>query len=215
MTEHLVYALWGAQDLLADEARDRMNGAWVQVNVSDDAVAAGFRLTAFEEPADAFLTLPGDAKPDLSGLARRIEGWRVETECPIPPPTYDDGLRADALAQVAVLRVPQGLEYGEWLHRWKHDHTPIGIADQGSFGYVQHRVLEAVTTDAPEIAAVVEELFPMAALTDLHAFYGSAGDDDELGRRLTRMLESVRRFGADRDIDVVPTGRYRWSTLAG
>jgi hypothetical protein len=48
----------------------------------------------------------------------------------------------------------------------------------------------------------------MAARTDIHAFYGSGGDDAELTRRMTRMLESVARFGAAENIDVVPTSRY-------
>jgi hypothetical protein len=48
----------------------------------------------------------------------------------------------------------------------------------------------------------------MAAMTSLHAFYGSEGDDAELQRRLGRMMESVTAFGADRDLDSVPTSRY-------
>ena len=43
---------------------------------------------------------------------------------------------------------------------------------------------------------------------DIHAFYGSEGSDEELGRRMTRLMESVATMGADRDLDVVPTSRY-------
>ncbi len=43
---------------------------------------------------------------------------------------------------------------------------------------------------------------------DIHAFYGSNGDQDELDRRLTRLMASVATMGADRDLDVVPTSRY-------
>jgi hypothetical protein len=58
------------------------------------------------------------------------------------------------------------------------------------------------------VAAIVEELFPMEATTSLRAFYGSGGDDAELQRRLERMMASVTSFGADRDLDSVPTSRY-------
>jgi hypothetical protein len=54
----------------------------------------------------------------------------------------------------------------------------------------------------------VEELFPMAAMTNLHAFYGSGGDEAELQRRLDRMIQSVTSFGADRNLDSIPTSRY-------
>lgn len=218
MSEQLVYALWGLGrplgDLLSEEFRDRLACEWVQVNLDDAHVsAAQLRLTAFDDPAEAFVTLPPDAHPDavLKDFAEEYAGWRVDTEEPIEPPSYPDGQRADALANIAVLRRPEELPYDEWLYLWKDEHTPVGIADQGNFGYVQHRVLEAVTLDAPDVSAIVEELFPMAAMTDFHAFYGTGGDDALLSERMNRMLASVARFGADRDIDVVPTSRYRWS----
>ncbi len=64
-------------------------------------------------------------------------------------------------------------------------------------------------TALPLVDGIVEELFPMTAVSDIHAFYGSAGDQAELDRRMTLMLNSIARFGgADRDLDVVPTSRY-------
>jgi hypothetical protein len=50
----------------------------------------------------------------------------------------------------------------------------------------------------------------MAALTDVHEFYGSGGDDEELNRRITDLMASVARFGADQGLDLVPTSRYVW-----
>jgi hypothetical protein len=94
---------------------------------------------------------------------------------------------------------------------WKEHHTQVAIETQGSTGYVQHRVLEPLP-GSPEVAAIVEEHFPMAGLTDLHAFYGSGGDDAELSRRIERLMASVSHLGADRDLDLVPTSRYRWTT---
>jgi hypothetical protein len=214
MTEHLVYALWEARDLLSSSFRDALDAAWVQVNLDDADVAdAQLRLAHLEPPVDAFVTVPVDvaAEPVIAKHCERFAGWRVETEVPIAPPVAPDGERADALVNVALLRRPADLDYDEWLRIWKTDHTPIGIADQGNFGYVQHRVLEAVTPHAPDVSAIVEELFPMTAKHDLHSFYGTGGDDALLAERMTRMLESVRRFGADRSVDVVPTSRYRWS----
>ena len=48
----------------------------------------------------------------------------------------------------------------------------------------------------------------MEAMTNVHAFYGSGGDDAELQRRLTVMIESVTRFGAHENLDILPTSRY-------
>ena len=73
---------------------------------------------------------------------------------------------------------------------------------------MQNVVVRPVTPDAPRIDAMVEELFPTAGMTDMHAFYGSGGDDTELNDRFTRLMTSVARFGADRDLDLVPSSRY-------
>lgn len=210
--QHDVHALWDSRDLLTPAFRAGVRGEWVQVNVDDEAVAgAVLRIAHLDPTPDAFVTVPAGTPVGLDGFCSRWAGWRVETETPIPMLPGPDGERAPSLANIAVLRRPTDLPYDEWLHRWKVDHTPVGIADQGNTVYVQHRVLERLTDDTPEVAAIVEEHFPMAAIADFHAFYGSGGDEAELTARMTRMLTSVARFGADRDLDVVPTSCYRWA----
>ena len=72
-------------------------------------------------------------------------------------------------------------------------------------------MLEAAAPHSPAIAAVVEEHFAPEAVSDPHAFYGSGGDQAELDRRMTAVVASAQRFGADRDLDLLPTSRYRWT----
>ena len=146
----------------------------------------------------------------LRPLAGRLAAWQVEERVPLAPPDQPDGERADALAQVAFLRRPADLPYDDWLAHWWGPHTQIAMETQATFGYVQNRVLSALTDDTPTVDAVVEELFPSSALHDIHAFYGSGGSQAELDRRITRLLESCAVMGADRDLDVVPTSRYAW-----
>ena len=57
----------------------------------------------------------------------------------------------------------------------------------------------------------VLELFPAEAITDLKAFF-SAADDTELQNRLSRMVASTTAFGANENIDTVPTSRYVFRT---
>ncbi len=225
-----VYAVWGGDglggDLLAKallgEVGGRLADAGVtraHVNVSDSAVSAAMlRLTAFPAPVDAvlsaWLTTAEPATVDcvnrvLAGLGGRVEGWLVEEETPLPPPDVPCGERQPCLANVAFLRCPDEMPYPRWLEAWKTGHTTAAIENQGTIGHVQNRVVAPATPHAPAIDAVVEELYPVEALTDPHAFYGSGGDGHELWRRATRMLESSAFLGADRNIDVVPTSRYR------
>jgi hypothetical protein len=215
----LMYAAWG--DDLANALRDpdlhaRLAAAGVrrlQVNVDDEAVAPAMRIPTFDEPIGAIVSVWTDEAPDaasavLASVTSRLAGYEIEERLPIPPPEAADGERMDTLANVAVLRRPVELTVDEWRHNWLVDHTPVAIATQGTFGYVQNVVVRPVTVDAPQIDAMVEELFPSAAMTDMHAFYGSGGDDAELNDRFTRLMTSVARFGADRDLDLVPSSRY-------
>ncbi len=189
----------------------------VQVNVNDSAVeGALLRITHFERPVDAVVSLWLD-EVDAAKVVRtvtddaavsEVAGWWVEEVVPLPPPLGELGHRSPGLANIAFLRRPEGMDHPHWRERWKTHHTPVAIATQSTFGYIQNEVLGRATPDAPVVAAIVEELFPIQALGDLHAFYGSDGDEAELGRRMAALLESVATFGADRDLDVVPTSRY-------
>ena len=105
--------------------------------------------------------------------------------------------------QVAIL----GMARASWLSRWQLGHSTVAIETQSIFGYTQNAVVRSLTPDAPELAGIVEELFPAEAITDLKAFFGAA-DDADLQQRLSRMVASTSAFGANENIDTVPTSRY-------
>ncbi len=220
MEERIVLALWRPADLFDDSLRERLGGLGataVHVNVADRPVSEAMRLTAMAAPIDACLTLAGNVDEAglgelASDIAERWTGWRVETVEPIVPPETSDGERLDALANIALLRKPIDQPYDEWRAIWQGDHTTVAIETQGTFGYIQNRVLDPLRPgeEGADVVAVVEEHFPMAAISDPHAFYGSDGDDAELSRRMERMFASIARFGAAEGLDLVPTSRYRW-----
>ncbi|MFE3052025.1 hypothetical protein [Nocardia sp. NPDC059239] len=215
----LMYVLWGAglgERLRGEELRKELAGVGVtayQVNVRDaDVEAAQVKHTTYDAPIDAIVSVWTEGEHAavtdvLWTVADDVNGWVVDERRPIEPPVVEDGVRTDALANIAILRIPEDLTREEWLHRWHVLHTPVAIETQDTFGYVQNTVTEAIT-DGKRVDALVEELFPMAAMTSAHAFYGSGGDDAELQRRVTAMMESVVRFGAHLNLDLVPTSRY-------
>ena len=135
----------------------------------------------------------------------------VEEREPLVPPAVADGARADALANLAFLRRPSSMPHAEWLSDWLDRHTQVAIDTQGTFGYVQNPVVEHLTDGGGDVTGIVEELFSMTAMTDQHAFYGSGGDQEELERRFTTLMDSCARFGAAEGLDLVPTSRYLFS----
>jgi hypothetical protein len=212
------------RDAGARELVDR-GALGVQVNVSDTAVAgAHLRFaeidpqmeavvsvwldsarTASRRPVDEALAAVAGTLDVAAYVVTESEPMR-NTAHPVPP-----GERTPGFANLAFLRRPPDLAFDDWIAAWHDDHTPVAIETQSTFGYVQNVVVRALTAGAPGVDGIVEELFPIEALADAHAFF-DAPDDDELARRMTRMVESTARFGADRALDLVPTSRYVLST---
>ena len=202
-----------AADLLA------LDVPGLTVNVRDAAVRDSLMtLTTLDPPVVGLVSVwtrqcYGEQMAAVLTRLRReaddVAAYLVTESVPLPPPGTAAGVRTEGLANVALLRRPADLTEEDWFARWHIDHTPVAIATQSTFGYTQNAVVRALTPGAPTLHAIVEELFPEAAVSDLHAFFGAA-DDDDLRDRMERMVASTAAFGANRDVDTVPTSRYEF-----
>ncbi|MCV7175532.1 EthD domain-containing protein [Mycolicibacterium sphagni] len=200
-----------AQELLA------LGLPGVTVNVRDaDVRDSMMTLTVLDPPVQAVVSLwtqqyYGDqvlmALELLGHQAEYIAAYLVTESAPLPPPTSPIGERSPGLANMALLRRPAHIDEPTWLSRWHGNHTPVAIATQSTFTYVQNYVVRALTEDAPVINAIVEEHFPIESVRSLHAFFGAA-DDADLQDRMEKMVASTAAFGANVNIDAVPTSRY-------
>ena len=187
------------------------------VNVRDDAVRASLMtLTTLEPPVVGVVSIwvqqcYGDQAREaielLSAQCRSVAAYLVTESMPLVPPVTELNQRTTGLANVALLRRPHDLDRETWLARWQLDHTTVAIETQATFGYTQNVAWRALTPDAPAIDGIVEELFPAEAITELRAFFGAA-DDADLADRMNRMIASTSAFGANENIDTVPTSRY-------
>jgi hypothetical protein len=201
-----------AEGLVAARARG------LQVNVADEHVAGGVMKLVHSDPqmeavvgvwmdsATAAARAPFDAAVASAGW---WAAYLVTESEPLPDPEPPIlGARTRGFANVAFLRRPGHLDPATWLSRWQDEHTSVAIETQSTFRYVQDVVVRPLTAGAPPIDGIVEECFPSEALTDLHAFFDTGGNDERLAERLGRMNESVTGFGANESIDVVPTSEY-------
>ena len=205
--------------LRTDVARALLDAgaAGLAINVRDAVVNDSLMtLTTLDPPVIAFVSIWTDqcygdqirtATTLLRDLSDQVTAYLVTESVPLPPPRTDPGERTPGFANVALLRRPAELDEATWLSRWHDDHTQVAIDTQSTFGYTQNAVARALTEGAPPISAIVEELFPIEATSDLHAFFG-ATDDADLTDRMARMVASTSAFGANRDVDTVPTSRY-------
>jgi hypothetical protein len=196
----------------------------LSVNVRDSAVRHSLMtLTTLDPPVAAVVSLwtqqcYGDqmaaALRLLAEDCERLGAYLVSESVPMIAPAVESGSRTPGLANIALLRRPAGLDQATWLNRWQLDHTRVAIETQSTFGYTQNWVVRTLTPDAPGITGIVEELFPAEAITDLKAFFGAA-DDSDLQNRVGQMIASTTAFGANENIDTVPTSRYVFKTPFG
>ena len=228
-----MYILWsGGIDLLESAARseisDRLadHGAHhIQINVTDAAVAdaAPLRIASSDRTPTGLVSMwldsalevrRADVDAVLTNDVSSPAGYLVTESVPLlntaHPPT--PGERTFGFAQIACLPRPPRLEHETWRAIWQDDHTQLAIDTQSTFGYVQNLVVRPLTADAPPYAAIVEELFPPAAMTSPHAFFdaldGDGANDDRLQRNVAAMIESTVRFLDVDQIDVFPTSQY-------
>ena len=168
---------------------------------ADEAVAAGRPVRRSDPPLRAMLSFhidEVDARADveavLGALVRApLVGYRVEETRPLEP-RRPRGQRADGMTQVSCIARRPDLEPAEFLRRWQRDHERVALETQSTVGYVRNAILETLVGRAPTAwSAIVEESFPIEALTDREAFFDAASPE-EADARLARMLESCRRF---------------------
>jgi hypothetical protein len=194
------------------------------INVRDALVADSLMtLTTLDPPVIAVVSLwtqqcygtqIRSARKLLEEVCDQASAYLVTESVPLEPPYTEPGQRTRGFANVALLRRPAELDDKTWLARWQLDHTQVAIEVQSTFGYTQNAVVRALSDDAAPVSAIVEELFPLEATSDLHAFFGAA-DDADLNDRMARMVASTSAFSANRDIDTVPTSRYVLRTPFG
>ena len=226
--EKLVYVLWkrGAEPneafkrRLLDETGPRLlalDVERVRISAVDDDVAAGerLRLGRMSPAKDAFLSFWIEQSQDrapvervLAGTCGAFAGYLVVESRPLVNRAVRPGMRTPGFAVVTCIEPADGVPYAEFLRRWHEQQRACAIEAQSTFGYVRNEIVRALTPGAPAWAAIVEENFPLAALTDPAAFYDAVGDPEKLKRNATRMFETCQGFLAIDRVESHPMSEY-------
>jgi len=208
-----VYEL--GQALVARGAR-RVTAA---VNDADVAAASALRIANSDPAPDSAIGVWVDTVNDRCELESAVGkfgtivgGYLVTESTPLETSqSAMVGERTAGMMQIALLRIPSGMDKSEWFRIWRDDHTQVAIDTQSTFVYRQNLVVRSLLPDAPEVAGIVEEAFPPEAMTSQHAFYAAVGDDEKLKRHQAAMWKSSKRFIDLVTIDVLPTSEYVWT----
>ena len=232
--EKVICALWKAESedrdafnarVLTDlpGALSKAGASQIRINVEDDVTDTGAALRQSRGKPQHHATVQywmpsansifrGQADDVLASASDRFAAWLVLESTILPnkdhPPAK--GARNWGWSQMAFLTRPERLSFDEWLAIWQDHHTRVAIDTQSNFEYVQNIVIRALTPDAPPYAAIVEECFPEAALTNPYVFFDAVGDQEKFDANLATMMDSCDRFIDRGTIDVIPTSQYNF-----
>ena len=132
----------------------------------------------------------------LAPACGRIEGYLVVESRPLvnTDQITPSGERTPGFSQVTCVLKRADLSQEEYLRIWYDEHRACGIETQSTFGYIRNEIVRALTPDAPVWTAIVEENFPIGALTDPAVFYDAVGDPERLKANQKRMMDTCQKF---------------------
>ncbi len=230
--EKLVYLVFQRQgdtdeafkQRLLDEVAPALGALGVsqlRINVVDDAVAAGaaLHLGRMAPPPRGLLSFWMEQSQDCATAEQvfapacgRIIGHLVvesrplvNTEQQTPP-----GVRTPGVTIVSCLFKRADISRETFLRIWYQEQRACAIETQSTCQYVRNEVVRALTPDAPGFDAIVEETFPMGALTDPQVFFDAVGDDAKLEANRRRMIETCQKFLDLSRIESHPMSEYNF-----
>lgn len=232
--EKLICALWKDENEPREAFNQRIlatlptylaaaGASRLRINIEDDITDRGAALRQSRgEPqhhATIQFWLPSanaifrsDVDQLLGEAGARFALWLVAESSVIENGAHAPAMqsRCEGWAQLAFLTRPARQSFEDWLAVWHDHHTRVAIETQSNFEYIQNLVIRALTPDAPRYAAIVEECFPQAALSDPYVFFDAVGDQTKFDANLATMMDSCDRFIERGTIDVIPTSQYNF-----
>ena len=207
-------------DALLGSARElaKRGAMRLRIDVCDDAVAAGagVRVGRMDPPKAAvvfyWLDLADDRGPveaALAGLSDRVETFLVVEAEPKKNTTHVAplGERTPGFNFVTCIERKPGLSDAEFLEHWHVEHRRCALETQSTFAYVRNEIVRAYSPSAPAWDAIVEEAFPIEALTDPRVWY-KAESDEQLASHRKWMIESCLAFLALDKVEAHPMSEY-------
>ena len=222
--EKLAYLIFQEADLPGSELRAallekaapalRTAGAReITIHVQDEAVADGTPMRRSAPPIRAMTSFwmhcaddRGPCEEALAEHARRLAGYLIVESRPLVHEA-PKGRRTPGMNQVTCISKKPGLDYDEFIRIWQQDHKVVAIETQSTVGYVRNVIVRKLTEGAPDWDAIVEETFPIEALTDPHVFY-DAKSQAEYERNFEIMMASCARFLDQGPIEVTFVSEY-------
>jgi len=184
----------------------------------DDAVSAGAHLKreALAGLPDLVISADVSDAADVDSLLAAISALNhdfnacITQERVVMDPPIDDNGRIAGSMQFCSFRKIGSLSHDAFMRIWREDHTQVAIDCQSTFGYRQHEVLEWLRGEL-NADAIVEEHFPLTALSDPTEMFGAIGDPAAMQSNLKHIIDSCDRFIDKQTVNVIHMSEYQYN----
>ena len=227
--EKLAYQLWKKDDDSLDTFKDKLLNnlkrdiaelvSALQINITDADVEPANNLAQSNYPpapnAVIFIKVKSYFLADtlesfLEKITSKVHGFVVSESIILDNSEKSPlGSRSEGFSQVVLLEKPETMSAFDWFDYWTNFHTKIAIQTQSNFIYVQNTVVRPLQKASPSFIAIIEECFPLEAMTDLEVFYNAKNNPEQFAKNVQIMMESCEKFIDFKKIEVIPTSRYR------
>ncbi|MEQ8839383.1 MAG: EthD domain-containing protein [Acidimicrobiales bacterium] len=190
----------------------------LKVCVEDDDVdGEALRMNPAPPPKSAMVSYWVECSEDrgpieavLAAHAADLASFLVVESVPIVNTAHvaAPGERTPGMVQVTGIVRREGLDYDEFIRIWHEEQRPCAIETQSTFQYVRNEIVRQMAGPAQPWAAIVEEAFPLEAMTDPHVFFDAVGDDDRFQANIGRMVDTVAKMLEMDQTDVTITSEY-------
>ncbi|MEZ5167281.1 MAG: EthD domain-containing protein [Acidimicrobiales bacterium] len=190
----------------------------LKICVEDDHVEGGaLRMNPTPPPKAAMVSYWVECSEDrgpveeiLDDVSADLATFLVVESRPIVPsdPVVGAGERSPGMVQVTAIVAKEGLSYDEFIRIWHDEQRACAIETQSTFQYVRNEIVRQLTGTSRPWAAVVEESFPIEAMTDPYVFFDARGDDERFRANVGRMVDTVTKMLAIEQTDVTITSEY-------
>lgn len=146
----------------------------------------------------------------LRTVTARVHGYLVEERLLVHNlrQSAEPGERNDGYSQMALLQIPARLTREHWLSAWQDRHTWVALSIHPHLEYIQNVVVRPVTADAPPIAGIGEEAFPMEGLHDERPLFRGGESDEKYEELHTIMYEDASRFIDFDHLDMIVSSQF-------
>jgi hypothetical protein len=227
--EKICTLLWkphGATDdafrdaLLAEAPELGKQGAMrLRISAVDGHVAAGAknRVGRMDPPKSALVSYwvheadaRGPVEARLAARASKLSSFLIVESEPIRNTDHvaPFGQRTPGFNLVTGIEPKDGMSYADFIAHWYHEHRRCAVETQSTFAYVRNEIVRPLSPGAPGWAAIVEEHFPIEALSDPMVWYKAEGSKERFQRNLKWMIESCAAFLAMDRVDSHPMSEY-------